>query len=235
MQRLACIFFCLLPLVAMPSYAAPPSRVQAQYDVFKSGLKVAVMNETFVRHQNHYRIESVTKPYGLFALLKRETIRVTSEGSITAQGLQPRVFDYQRKEDTDKNAHADFDWQAAQVTLTDRNGTRSMPLPAGTQDRLSAMYQFMFLTLDNAAELKFEMTNGSKVDDYRYLITPNRQVTVPLGSFRTLYLASSLRSNGGRTEIWLAGKFSNLPCKMVITEGNGDKLTQTLTHLNFVP
>lgn len=234
MRYLAHFFCCLLLLLTLPAQAAP-SRLEAQYDIFKSGLKVAVMHETFTRKQDQYRIESITKPYGLFALLKHETIHVVSTGTVTAQGLRPQVFDYKREHDTDKNTHADFDWQAGKITLTDHVGTRTAPLHAGTQDRLSAMYQFMFLKLAHSAKLKFDMTNGSKVDDYYYVVTPGRHATVPFGTFQTLYLASPPRSNGGRTEIWLAEKLDNLPCKMVITEGNGDKLTQTLIQLNLVP
>ena len=93
MQHLARFLCCLLLLASMPSLAAPPSRVEAQYDLLQSGLKVAVMHETFIRNQDQYRIESVTRPYGLFALLKHETIRITSAGSVTAQGLRPQTFD----------------------------------------------------------------------------------------------------------------------------------------------
>jgi len=234
MRYLARCFCFLLLLLALPAHAAP-SRLEAHYDIFKSGLKVAVMHETFTRNQNRYRIESITKPYGLFALFKHETIRAVSTGTVTALGLRPQTFDYRREHDTGRNAHAEFDWSAGQVTLTDHAGTHTVPLHAGTQDRLSAMYQFMFLKLDHATGLKFDMTNGSKVDDYHYVVTPGRHATVPLGSFQTLYLASPPRPNGGRTEIWLANKLDNLPCKMVITEGDGDKLTQTLTALNRVP
>lgn len=225
----------LLAFIATPLQAAPPSQVQAQYDIFKSGIKVADMSETYTRSDDHYRIESVTKAHGLFALFKPETITVISEGIVTAQGLQPLSFDYKRKLDTDKNAHADFDWQAAKLTLADQAGKRSVALPAGTQDRLSAMYQFMFLQLGNRSELKFDMTNGSKLDDYSYLVVPNQHTTVPAGSFQTLYLASPKRASGGRTEIWLAGKIGNLACKMVITEGDGSKLTQNLTSIKLEP
>ena len=236
MRRFACILCSLSVLLfAIPAHAAPPSRLDAHYDVFKGGIKVAVMHETFTRSKDRYRIESVTKAYGLFALFKPETIRATSEGLITAQGLQPQTFDYRRKLDTDKNTHADFDWPAGKITLADHAGKRILPLPAGTQDRLSAMYQFMFLRLDNGSALKFDMTNGSKVDDYQYRIASGGRIKVPYGSFDTLYVASPARANGGRTEIWLAGKFSNLPCKMIITEGDGSKLTQSLTQLDFVP
>lgn len=223
----------LLALAAAPLQAAP-SQVQAQYDIYKSGIKVAEMSETYTRSGDHYRIESVTRAYGLFKLFKPETIRARSEGNVTAQGLQPLSFDYKREIDTDKSAHADFDWQTGQLTLSDRAGKRSVALPAGTQDRLSAMYQFMFLPLRNS-ELKFNMTNGSKLDDYYYLVVPNQHTSVSAGSFQTLYLSSPPRASGGRTEIWLAGKLGNLACKMIITEGDGSKLTQDLTSIKIEP
>ena len=166
MRYLARCFYSLLLLFALPAHAAP-SRLEAQYDIFKSGLKVAVMHETFTRNQDRYRIESVTRPYGLFALFKHETIHVVSTGTITALGLRPQTFDYRREHDTDRNAHADFNWLTGKITLTDHAGTRTIPLHTGTQDRLSAMYQFMFLKLNRSTELKFDMTNGSKVDDAR--------------------------------------------------------------------
>lgn len=226
---------CLLALYAAPLYAAPPTHIHARYDVSDSGLKVAVIDETFSRSGDRYHIESVTRPFGLFALLKHETIRVTSDGIVTARGLQPQVFDYRREHDTGKNAHADFDWQGAKITLTDRDGTRSLPLPAGTQDRLSAMYQFMFLPLQDATQLEFEMTNGSKVDNYRYRISRDRKVTVPLGSFHALYLVSPKENTPRRTEIWLATARGNFPCRMDITETNGNKYTQALTLFDSAP
>lgn len=235
MRRLLRTACWLLAWVALPLQAATLAQLHVQYDVYKSGVKVAVMDETYTRDGDRYRIESTTKAYGLFALFKPETIHAVSAGMVTAQGLQPLSFDYQRKLDSDKNAHADFDWAAAQLVLTDHAGKRQLALPAGTQDRLSAMYQFMFLPLHAAQELRFSMTNGSKLDDYSYLVVPGQFVQVPFGAFQTVYLASPPRANGGRTEIWLAGKLGNLPCKMVITEGNGDKLTQTLTQYTQVP
>ncbi|MBI1174820.1 MAG: DUF3108 domain-containing protein [Sideroxydans sp.] len=235
MRRLARIIAWLLPFLAAPLHAAPLAQIHARYDVFKSGLKIAVIDETFARTQDHYRIESVTKSYGLFALLKPETIRITSEGNVTAQGLQPLVFDYRREHDSDKNAHADFDWQAATLALADHSGKRSAALSAGTQDRLSAMYQFMFWPLQHTMQLKFDMTNGSKLDAYSYLVAPGERVDTPLGRLETLYLASPPRASGGRTEIWLSRAHHNFPCKMVITEASGDKLTQTLTLLDLAP
>lgn len=235
MRLLPVIAAGLMTLHAASVQAAAPTRIQARYDVSDSGLKVAVIDETFIRNGDHYHIESVTRPYGLLALLKHEVIRVSSDGTITPAGLKPQVFDTTRKQDADRNAHAEFDWTKATITLTDRNGTRTLPLRNGTQDRLSAMYQFMFVPLQHAKWLKFDMTNGSKVDDYSYQITPGIKVKVPLGTFHSYYLASPKEKTPHRTEIWLATGRGNFPCKMIVTESNGDRYTQDLTLLNIEP
>ncbi len=226
---------CLLLCLSAPLLAAPPTRVQAGYEVFKDGVKVANMTETFSRQRDHYSIESVSRAVGLLALFKPETIRVTSEGKVTAQGLQPITFVSTRKLDSDRNARADFDWAHDQITLTDRAGSRTEALIPGTQDRLSAMYQFMFLALKDMTELKFDMTNGSKVDHYSYQFTPGQRVTTPFGAAHAIYATSSVEVGSSRSEIWLATDHANFPYKMVVTDPDGSKFTQVLTTLELVP
>lgn len=240
------VLWMLLCTVAQQAPAAPqrraasPSadqfeRIQASYDVLKGSIKIVDISETYTRKQDSYHIESVSKAVGLLAVFKPETIRTTSEGSLTAQGLRPLTFIQTRELDADRNMRADLDWGASRITLTDRNGKRTQPLHDPTQDRLSAMYQFMFEGLQDATALSFNMTNGSKVDEYGYSITPNQSVTVPLGTFKALYLVSTPEAGLRQTEIWLATEHANFPCKMVITESNGDKLTQVLTRFDVEP
>jgi Protein of unknown function (DUF3108) len=223
------------PLFAASSTAASPSRLEVSYDVLKGSIRAATITETYTRTQDHYRIESVSKAVGLLALFKPETIRIISKGTVTAKGLRPLTFTSTRELDAERNAGADFDWEAGRITLNDRNGKRTLPLPAGTQDRLSAMYQFMFAPLKNAGSYDFNMTNGSKVDIYNYRVTPGQSVTVPLGTFKALYVASVPEPDSSRTEIWLATEHDNFPYKMVITDSDGDKITQVLTSFKLTP
>lgn len=241
------IFWLLLCIAAQQVRAAPqprmtsPStqnqieRIRASYDVLKGDIKIATISETYTRKQDHYKIESVSKAVGLLAVFKPETIRTSSEGTLTEKGLRPLTFIQTRELDKDRNARADLDWSANRITLTDRNGKRTQPLQGPTQDRLSAMYQFMFTPLQDATVLSFNMTNGSKVYEYNYRITPNQNVTVPLGAFKALYLVTKPEASLWQTEIWLATEHANFPYKMIVTESNGDKLTQVLTRFDVEP
>jgi len=221
-------------LCAASAFAAPPDSVQATYDVYKNGLRVEI-KEAYTRDKDRYTLSSVWAPTGLLAVIKPEKIFIDSSGMIGKQGLQPLHFNHRRERDESKNSRAEFDWNGKQLTLIHHAQRTTVALPGGTQDRLSAMYQFMFLPLQNAATLDFPMTNGEKLDNYHYAITHNQTVNVPAGEFKAIYLDSQDKPGERRTEIWLATQLNNLPCKMTITEANGDQLTQVLSKFEIKP
>ncbi|MBI5438336.1 MAG: DUF3108 domain-containing protein [Nitrosomonadales bacterium] len=220
---------CLLP----PALAAPPNSVQASYDVYKGGIKVGQIEETYMRDNNRYTLSSTTTPVGLLAMFKPEKIFVGSSGLVGKQGLQPLRFNHRRERDASRENSAEFDWNAKQLTLIHQSQRTVSNLPDGTQDRLSAMYQFMFLSLQSAKTLEFPMTNGDKLDSYRYAITRDQKLKIPAGEFNTLYLDSQTKTGENRTEIWLATQRNNLPCKMIITDAGGSQLIQVLSKLDI--
>jgi hypothetical protein len=232
MRSLVALLLCC---IAPALFAAPPARrIEASYDVTTKGVKIAMITEKFTRTDNHYRIESVTKPVGLLALFKPDTLYVVSEGDITAQGLRPRNFVYKRSQETLKNTEANFDWRQSTLMLSDRYGQRFEPLPADTQDRLSVLYQFRYVAfLRERKEVTMRITNGSKIDTRQYLVHPRQMLTVPLGTLETLYLSTPAQDTAWKTEIWLSVENGNFPCKIIVTEDSGEKLSQVLTALSI--
>lgn len=240
MRKLIDLIILLLLISAVPQAvlaATPlsslPTRIDAEYDVFKDDFKIGTITGTFTLSKDGYHIESLSKATGLFALIKPEVIQVNSKGIMTKNGLRPITYVHERKLGMERNTRADFDWQANLITLTDRNGKRTLPLPAETQDRASAIYQFMFTPLQDSTELNFNVTDGSRVKEYKYRVTNDQSVTVPLGTFKSSYVSSLSRGDEKRTEIWLATEHFNFPYKMIITESDGSKAAQVLTHIHF--
>jgi hypothetical protein len=233
MKRLLQAVAWLMLCIAVPAFAAQPDSVQASYDVYKDGMKVGRIDETYTRNKDRYTLSSTTTPLGLLAVFKPEKVFINSSGLIGKQGLQPLHFSHRRELDASKDSRAEFDWDARQLTLIHQAQHTVLALPDGTQDRLSAMYQFMFLPLQSAATLDFPMTNGNKLDNYHYAVTQNQKLKTPAGEFSTLYLDSQARPGETRTEIWLATQRNNLPCQMIITDANGEQLTQVLSKLQI--
>ena len=221
---------------ALPVLADPASKIQASYDVIGFGMTLAQISETFTRSNDTYQIESVTKAVGMLARFKPETIRVTSQGKISAQGLAPLSYTVTREVDTHKNAAAKFNWEKFLLTHTDYKGVNDLPLSNGTQDRLSVLYHLPILIGTGQSEYKFSITDGNNLEDYRFTLVAEEQIIrVPLGEFKTRLISSTPIGKEVKYEIWMATEGDKFPYKIIVTDSKGGKLTQVLTALTIVP
>lgn len=233
----ACGLLCVLAPFSIASAAKPkapaaPASISAHYDVFKDGTPVGAAEQTYESDGSHYRLTSVTTPVGVGALFAQGRITESSEGDVTPQGLKPARMSYQRSDKPAKNMAAEFDWAAGVLHLHYDGRDEDAPLEAGAQDRLSVMYQFVFLTAAGVKELSFPMTNGRKVQRYEYRLQDMPQVETPLGRYSTLHLVKQTADGGNGTEVWLARAHRLFPVRLVIID-NGSRLEQVLTALDM--
>jgi hypothetical protein len=221
-------------LIALPAGAqATPRSVSVSYNVTLNGARIAVLNERFEATGGAYHITSDTNAVGVFALLQKRSLKLMSEGRVIKSGLQPHRFEGSRNYNDSRQVAADFDWAGAQLTLKFDGKTETVALSAGTQDRLSVMYQFMFFGYDRIRQLDVALTNGRKLDRHHYTITPGVELDTPLGRMTTLHLVKQHKPDDTATEIWLAPQHNFLPVKMLIVEHNGSRYEQVITKLDF--
>lgn len=223
----------LLAGAPLQAASAAPQAVIADYKVSLNGLPVAVMHETFESRDGRYQITSETRAKGILALAQRRPGRLTSIGAVDHHGLRPQVFDGTRGNKDARRVHAEFNWEADTLIITHDGRTETVALPAGTQDRLSVMYQFLFL--DHAAlnGLTFALTNGRKLDHYQYSIGADTAVDTPLGRLQVVHLVKRHAAGETATEIWLAREHRLMPVKMRITEDDGDRYEQIIARLEI--
>lgn len=218
--------------LALPA-AAAPSRVEAEYRITSAGVVVGRVKETFVREGERYRIESVTRAEGPLKLFLDDTVTLQSEGRVGPAGLVPLRFEQRRARDASRDILAAFDWPAAQLRSQYRGESRSEPLPPGTQDRLSVMYQFMNLRAESN-DVRVPMSNGRKVEHYHYRRVEESVIATPAGEFATVHFERVLDSpGGGQAELWLAKDRFNLPVRVVFMDAKGLKLDQQLVSLDI--
>jgi len=222
------LFAAALGLAANAAGAAAPSALTVTYDGFVNGLQIVVMQEQFTSAEGRYQLVSDSTAVGLFKLLQPKPARFMSSGLVTADGLQPEEFAASRGADDPRRVSARFDWPGGRLAISHDGRNESFDLPPGTQDRLSAMYQFMFGRYDDLQQLEFHMTNGRKLDAYRYTITPDVEVDTPLGRFSTLHLVKQRAPDETGTAIWIAPRLDNVAVKMVVIE-NGRRYEQIIT------
>lgn len=225
-----CAAVALTGLAAATARAAAPEHIVASYDAFKDGLHVALIHETFERKDKTYRIVAETHAAGLLALVQKESIRSASSGAVTRHGLRPDRFEASRG-DPARTVSAEFDWHAERLIMRFNGRTETAALAAGTQDRLSVMYQFMFAPLDKLKQLVFAMTNGQKVERYRYSIGAGGELDTALGRLATLHLVKERAPGENGVEIWVAPQHNFLPVRVLIEETDGSRLEQVITRL----
>ncbi len=224
----------LLLAIAPGAQAGAPETVKMTFDITLNGLHIAQMTEQYEARQGRYRAVSDTAPVGLFTLFQRRAARFVSQGRITERGLRPDRYEGARGADDPRRVSADFDWQAQRITLKHDGQNQTFELPASAQDRLSMMYQFMFLAYDGVSELEFTMTNGRKLDRYRYSVTPDVEIDTPLGRMSTLHLVKQREAGDSVTEIWIAPQRAYLPVKMLVVE-DGSRYEQVVTGVEIKP
>ncbi|HEX5538787.1 MAG TPA: DUF3108 domain-containing protein, partial [Methylophilaceae bacterium] len=154
---------------AASANAAPvPTQVDLIYEATRNGQPFATVTETYRAADGHYRIQSVTKGIGVYALFGER--RLTSEGEVTASGLKPSHFELHQGDNERKALYADFDWGGNTLTMKVKGKPTTVPLLPGTQDLSSFMYQFMFKQPEGS-EYVLPVTTGKRLNTYRYNVT----------------------------------------------------------------
>ncbi|HEY5000126.1 MAG TPA: DUF3108 domain-containing protein, partial [Usitatibacter sp.] len=137
MKRLASLSLAFLSLGAL----AQPREVAAEYRVINSGITIGSIKESFVRTDNKYSIQSVTRSEGLLKAILDDQITVESSGRVGADGLQPLEYGEHRLKDAKRDLRSTFDWDKGVMRTVLHGETSEAALPNATQDRISVMYQ----------------------------------------------------------------------------------------------
>jgi hypothetical protein len=213
---------------------AAPNSSAISYKLFRNGIELGVITEQFETSNGSYQATSEARATGMFALMQRQPIRYHSVGELTPHGLRPQRFEgYQ----AGKSVSADFDWSAGTLTLNHDGLNRALALPPDAQDRLSIMYQLLFSVRNKASSMDFTMTNGRKIERYRYVAQSGVSLATPFRKLDTIHLVKQRESgtNDTETEVWLASEYGYLPVKVLIVEKDGVRYEQIVTHLEIKP
>jgi hypothetical protein len=207
-----------------------PKEIKASYRIYKSGVHIGNVDETFIREGDSYRLTSATETAGPLRIFLRDRLTVSAEGKITEQGLEPTRYELKRDNDATKHILATFDWSRQQIISTHNNSTESFVLPPGTLDRISAMYQFAFQE-PRGDEVQIWMSQGKKAEKYRYIKQGEPFVDAGSQRYATVHFARDVQKGESRAQLWLAKDRFYLPVRMVFEDSRGLSLEQVLVSL----
>jgi hypothetical protein len=211
--------------LAAAAQAAPPPRVEIDYQVLHNGGPIAEVRHVLEHDGARYRLTETWEGSGLLALLGE--VRRTSRGRVTPEGLRPLEYEDQRpRRDT---AHAWFSWRERTLKMQFRDGPHSQPLPPHAQDRLSFLFAPAFRA-PAQGPLEYHVADGKGVAHYVFELAGRERLTVPAGEFDALRLDK--REGGGRrTQIWLDASGSLLPLRVLVVHRDGDRVDQVAARI----
>lgn len=205
--------------------AAPPARVEIDYQVLHNGGPLATVKHVLEHDGSTYRLSETWEGSGLLALLGE--IRRTSHGRVTPGGLRP--LEYVDKRPRRDTAIARFSWEEHTLTLQFRNGPRAQPLPPHAQDRLSFFFAPAFHD-PGSQRLEFHVADGKGVSHYQFDVKGRERLTVPAGEFDALRL-DQVDDGGRTTQIWLDARRSYLPLRLLVVQKDGTRIDQVAARI----
>jgi hypothetical protein len=209
---------------------AYPKNIQLEYDVARNGKLFAKVKESFTQNGKQYRIKSVTKGIGVYALMGERTL--TSTGTVSKEGLKPSRFELHQGNSAKKTLIADFNWAKNTLNMQVKGEKRTEVLEKGTQDLASYLYQFMF-NPPTKDEVKVTMTTGKKLHQYQYkVMARGLKLDIAKTSYKTLHISNEAAEGDDKKQLWLAQDQYYLPVRYKLTDEDGDSFEQTLTKIH---
>lgn len=157
--------------------------------------------------------------------------RQTSSGRLGPEGLQPELFvDRARRERETR-----FDHGAGLV----RNGTggTDLPMPAGTQDKLSVFLQLALRLSQLGSQpapgdhWTLPVAASRTIESWTFDWHGTEALDLPAGRLLGWHLERKPQQAGEvAVELWLAPELGYLPVRLRLVQDNGDSMEQRLTR-----
>ncbi len=224
------LLLCLAAIAAPGFCVELPTQVHAVYRVYRSGLLIGHDEENFERQGDKYRIVSHIEAEGIASLFVRGRFSMTSEGRIVGDEFQPQVFTSARG-NPPKTLTAKFDWERKQMESAREDVKEYFDLPPGTQDRLTAMYQYMLRAPTTDVVVAW-MTQGKRSEPYRYMKQGEAVLHTAAGDLNTVYYVRDAKDARTKVQLWLAKDRLYLPVRIIFEDKNG-KFEQQLVELTI--
>jgi hypothetical protein len=198
---------------ALPAF---PRRGRISFSIVygRDGFPVGRTEQTWQIDGTRYQLASRSETTGILDAVRSQHRTYSSKGELTPKGLRPDTFQMSRNRGRGaEEARAQFDWTQGVVTLGAPNAQREQPLPGGSQDLVSFMYQ---LALDppRPGRTSVSVTNGSRIETYELDVRPEEKIDTPLGVMRALPIRQVRSARAESIEIWLATEMRHLPVRI---------------------
>jgi hypothetical protein len=208
----------------------PLRRVRLVYDLLHSDsqTRIGLVTHTFETDGERYAAEAVAEAVGLVSLFYGGRFVQRSRGAIGPDGLVPEEYTLERGRG-DPPERAVFDWPHGKVDLAWRDERRTVALPEGAQDPISALHQIYFMQPMGASS-RVSVATGRKLGEYTYELLGDADLLTPLGLVRTIHVGR-VSTDGSMLEVWLDRDRELLPVRIYSRDRKGTILDQVVREV----
>ena len=222
---------------AAGAMAAPvPPPFHAEYTTLRNG--EAIGRTTLDLSDNgdgSWTLRSETR--GTSGLAKLAGIHVVETSRFRWNDGRPEalVYDYRQEGAFKKRTrHADFDWKANEVRVSEGGQDFRYPARPGIVDRQALTLALASDLMRGATAFDYHVAVKDRVEERRYRRGAEETLEVPAGTFKAVPMNREDGAGGERTResrSWFAPSLGWLPVRIEQTEKKGDTITlQLVSH-----
>lgn len=209
-----------IALVAEPSVAAAahslPRRGRISFTLYYGAERfyVGTSVQSWDAGADTYLLASEAETGGIVDVFWSQRMRYMSRGKITPAGLQPESFLASRtRRGRNEAAQARFDWSTGSLQYGYAREQKSAPLPAGTQDLMSFVFQYV-LAPPVPGRYRVPITTGTRFEVYEIVVSGEERIETPLGTLRAMPVRQLPHPGQESIEVWLAADYHHLPVRI---------------------
>ena len=154
---------------------------------------------------------NTNRPHGLFRLVSKASLTLTSRMSVDPDGVRPLLFTAKDPDDGESQAELNFDWTAGRVTGFVEKARIDMALKSGVQDDLSIQVALINSLENGHVPSGISLFDKDGVRDYDYAQVGTETLHTPAGDFPTVIYRSHKQNSPRSTRFWCAPSLGYIP------------------------
>lgn len=218
--------------VSAPLPAPGTQRFRVHYGDMSRGVVVAEVDYRLEHQGQSYEIRTLGQAVGMVAMFYSGVLVQSSIGRIGKDGFLPEQYRERRGRRPERVLRFD----QARRSMIGLGDPPEVPMPAGTQDRLSVFYQVGLLARSTPERFRpgqrftLPLASMKEVDMASFTVVGPSSVSTTRGALPALHLRARNEADADdpRFDVWLATEHSMLPARIRVEESDGKVIDQVV-------
>lgn len=192
--------------------ATPLAPFESSYAIIWHGFTAGISSFALRQEPSgEWTYVSRNEPRGLFRLVPKASLTLTSRMSVDADGVRPLEFTAADPDDGKLQAQVRFDWSALRATGLVEGKTIDMVLHPGVQDDLSIQVAMMHALANGQMPAGISLFDKNGIRDYEYTRVGAETLQTPVGPLQTVIYRSHKANSPRSNRYWCAPELGYVP------------------------